>query len=55
MLKLLVKLNDKVSDFFWATAKYYFYVLLLVLYPVTSYRFYFRFGVYPFVDFWFTI
>ena len=48
-------LLKKATALFWASAKYFFWVLLLVLYPAASYRYFFRFGVYPLVDFWFTV
>ena len=50
---MISSLSKKASDLFWATAKYYFYILLLILYPSTTYRFFFKFGRYN--DFWFIV
>ena len=55
MEKMMLNVYNFAADLFWDYAKYFFYILLLILYPYASYRFFFKFGIYPLQDFWFTI
>lgn len=56
MFKLLNDINDYIVNLFWINARYCFYLLLIVLYPVASYRYFYRFGRwFSFSDMDFTI
>ena len=44
-----------INNIVWDAAKYFFYVLVAYLMPMCSYRFFFKYGVYPWNDFSFAI
>ena len=44
-----------INQIVWDAAKYFFYILVGYLMPMCSYRFFFKYGVYPWNDFSFAI
>lgn len=51
MTYYLGEICDYIRDLFFNNIKYLFHLLVIVLYPTSFYRFYFKYSIYPWNDF----